>query len=171
MILRKINYIQIIFHFIATWFLMFSFQSFSWLLNIKHLEKIQTYGLKNISANHEKYGITTMDIWYFSFWPSMACLVGIVLAFIISLIISKYKKWSVLNSFIVLILSYVMYQFDVLGWVYFKKIFAFVNYIDDFQLVFIVTGMFLLIIGSIIFFSKLTNQIIQNQYEKQMKQI
>lgn len=166
---KKINYVQIIFHFIATYFIIFSFHSFSGLYNIKLIELTEIYGVKYIMTNYEKHGITLEEITYFSFWPSVACLAGIVFGFVISIVISMIKKWSILNSFIVLIITYLLYRFDLLGWDYIRKFISVGRFIDDYQSKFIINGSFLLIIGFIIFFSKWTNRIIQNQYQKQAK--
>lgn len=163
---KKINYVLIIFHFIASYFIIFSLKSFSWLYSIKILELTKIHGAKNVFDNQEKYGITPGDIALFSFWPSVAVFAGIVFTFIISIVISKIKKWSILNSFIVLILIYLLYRFDLLGWDYIRSYLSVDRFIDDYQSIFIINGLLLLIIGSIIFFSKWTNRIIQNQYQK-----
>ncbi len=163
---KKINYVQIIFHFIGTYFIIFSFQSFSWLKDLKIIELTEIHGARNVFDNQEKYGITPVDIALISFWPSVACLVGIVFGFITSIVISKIKKWSILNSFIVLIITYLLYRFHLLGWDYIRKFLSVGRFIDDYQSKFIINGSLLLIIGLIIFFSKWTNRIIQNQYQK-----
>lgn len=166
---KKINYVQIIFHFIATYFIIFSFQSFSWLHDIKLIELTEIHGVKYIMTNYKKHGITLEEITFFSFWPSVACLAGIVFAFIISIVISKIKKWSILNSFIVLIVIYLLYRFNLLGWNFTRSFLSVGRFIHDYQSKFIINGLILLIIGLIIFFSKWTNRIIQNQYQKQTK--
>lgn len=162
--LRKLNYIQIIVHFVAFYFFMFSFQTFSYLFNISQIEKIEKYGIKNVIKNHDEYGISIEDIAYFSFWPGIACLLGIICAFIISSIISKNKNWSVLNSLIVLIISYSLYRLDFLGWDYFCPFLAIGRFADNYRLNFIISGLFLMIVGLVIFFSKWTNRLIENQY-------
>lgn len=166
--LRKINYLQIIVHFTAFYFFIFSLQTFSYLFNITQIEKIERYGFENVLKNHDQYGIDIEDIAYFSFWPSIACLLGIICAFIISIVISKIKNWSFLNSFIVLIISYFLYRFDFLGWDYLRPFLSLGQFASSYRLNFIITGTFLMIISLIIFFSKWTNRIIQNQYNNRM---
>ncbi|MCC4921398.1 hypothetical protein [Flavobacterium chungbukense] len=112
--------------------------------------------------NLENLQITPEEIALFSFWPNVSSLIGIVFAFVLSISISRIKKWSVLNSFIVLILIYLLYRYNSLGWDYFR-ILAIGSFIDDYQLNFIVTGSFFLIVGLVIFFSKWTNRIIENR--------
>lgn len=162
---QKINYIQIIFHFIAVYFIMFSFRTFSWLRDIRLIELAQIHGPRYVMDNHEKLGITPGEVAFFNFWPNVFSLAGILFAFVVSIVISKIKKWSILNSFIVLTLIYILYRYNALGWDYIR-IFAIGRFINDYQLNFIVTGSFFLIIGFVIFFSRWTNRIIQNQYLK-----
>ncbi|TDP01569.1 hypothetical protein [Flavobacterium sp. 245] len=159
---QKINYIQIIFHFIAAYFIIFSFRTFSWLNDIKLIELADIHGPQYVMKNHEKLGITPAEIAFFNFWPGVYSLAGIVFAFIISIVISKIKKWSVLNSFIVLITIYLLYRFTSLGWDYFR-LFAIGRFVDNYHLNFIITGSLFLIIGLVIFFSKWTNKLIQKE--------
>ncbi|WP_343697326.1 hypothetical protein [Flavobacterium sp.] len=163
---QKINYIQIIFHLIVTYFLTFSFQSFAWLHNARIIELTETYGVENFAHNHEKYNVSVQEIALFTFWPHVACLLGILLAFILSITISIVKKWSILNSFVVLLISYILYRFDILSWKYSKSFLSVDRFIDDYQTIFILNGSLLLIIGLVIFFSKWTNRLIQNQYQE-----
>lgn len=163
---KKINYVQIIFHFIATYFIIFSFQSFAWLHDVKIIELTEIHSARNVFDNQEKYGITPVDIALFSFWPSVACFVGIVFGFIISIVISKIKKWSILNSFIVLVIIYLLYRFNLLGRDYFRPFLSIGRFIHNYQSKFIINGCFLFTIGLMIFFSKWTNKLIQNQYQK-----
>ncbi|WP_163411459.1 hypothetical protein [Flavobacterium ajazii] len=163
---QKINYIQIIFHLIATYFLVFSFQSFAWIHDVKLINLTETYGAENIVTNHEKYGIGLEEIALFTFWPRLACLIGILFAFLLSIAISKMKKWSILNSFVILLISYFLYRFDILSWKYSKSFLSVNRFIDDYQTIFILNGSCLLIIGLVIFFSKWTNRLIQNQYQE-----
>lgn len=162
---QKINYIQIIFHFIAVYFIIFSFRTFSWLRDIRLIELAQIHGPQYVMNNREKLGITIQEVTFFNFWPNVFSLLGILFAFIISITISKIKKWPILNSFIVLILIYLLYRYNALDWNYFRT-FTIGRFIDNHQLNFIVTGSFYLIIGLVTFFSQWTNRLIQNQYSK-----
>lgn len=162
---NKLNFTQIIFHFIATYFIILSFQSFSWISNINQIEIIEKYGYKVFLANHEKYGITIEDIAYFSLWPNLACLAGISCAFVISVVISKIRNWSFLNSFIVLIISFFLYRIDFLNWDFLHHFLYIGRFITvSYKSKFIINGLFLMTISLSIFFSKWTNKIIQNQY-------
>jgi hypothetical protein len=162
--MKKINYIQIIFHFIATWFLAFSFKALYMLYNAGYLEKVQKFGIKNILENHEKYGVTREDPYYFIMWLKISTTAGIMFAFALSIIISIKKKWSILNSFIVLITALILDRFDLLYWGFLKIIFSPGQFFDDLKLNFLTIGIFLLTIGLLVFLSKKVNRIIQNQY-------
>lgn len=106
------------------------------------------------------------EIALFTFWPRVACVIGILLAFLQSIVISIIKKWSILNSFVVLLISHLLYRFDILSWKYSKTVLSVDRFIDDYQTIFIVNGSLSLIIGLVIFFSKWTNRLIQNQYQE-----
>ena len=166
--MRKINYLQILLHFIASCFFIFSFRAFSAVYNIKILKLVTENGVENVMKNSEKYGITISDIWYFTFTTEISNVIGIFVAFIISIIISIKKKWSIWNSFIVFILSFLLNRFDLLGWSYFKTYLSIGKYINNMLLGFLTTGTFLLIIGLLIFLSNFLSSRIENQKQKQM---
>ncbi len=166
--MRKINYLQIILHFIATCFLIYSFYSFSAIYNIKILTIISENGSANVLRHSEKFGITTMDIWKFSFVTEISAVLGILTSFIISMVISIKNKWSVWNSFIVLVLCYTLNRFDLLGWSYLKTYISPGRLVNNLLFSFLITGSFLLLIGLIIFFSNFLKNRIENQKLKQM---
>ena len=166
--MRKINYLQILLHFIASCFFIFSFRAFSSAYNIKILKLVTENGVENVMKNSEKYGITISDIWYLTFTTEISNLIGIFVAFIISILISIKKKWSIWNSFIVLILSFLLNRFDLLGWSYLKTYLSVGKYINNMLLGFLTTGTFLLIIGLLIFLSNFLSDRIENQKQKQM---
>ncbi|RXM43408.1 hypothetical protein BOW55_19215 [Flavobacterium sp. YO12] len=64
---QKINYIQIIFHFIAVYFIMFSFRTFSWLRDIRLIELAQIHGPQYVMNNREKLGITIQEVTFLIF--------------------------------------------------------------------------------------------------------
>lgn len=161
--MRKINYLQIIIHLIATCFFIFSFTVYSNIYNFKLLMVFSENGVHNVMSNTDKYGITLSDIWDFSFTTTILQFIGIIIAFIISLIISIKNKWSILNSFIVLILSFILNRFDLLGWGYIKDYLFLGKYISNLKLSFFMMGSILLIIGLIIFLSNFLNDKIEKQ--------
>ncbi len=124
-------------------------------------------GVQNVMRNTDKYEITLSDIWDFSFTITISQLIGIFIAFIISIIISIKNKWSIANSFIVLMLSFTLNRFDLLGWTYIKDYLFLGKYISNLKLSFFIMGSFLLIIGLIIFLSNFLNSKIEKQKIKQ----
>lgn len=165
--MAKINYLQIFIHFIATCFFIFSFRVYSDIYNFKILMLFSENGVQNVMRNTDKYEITLSDIWDFSFTITISQLIGIFIAFIISIIISIKNKWSIANSFIVLMLSFTLNSFDLLGWTYIKDYLFLGKYISNLKLSFFIMGSFLLIIGLIIFLSNFLNSKIEKQKIKQ----
>lgn len=165
--MAKINYLQIFIHFIATCFFIFSFRVYSDIYNFKILMLFSENGVQNVMRNTDKYEITLSDIWDFSFTITISQLIGIFIAFIISIIISIKNKWSIANSFIVLMLSFTLNRFDLLGWTYIKDYLFLGKYISNLKLSFFIMGSFLLIIGLIIFLSNFLNSKIEKQKIKQ----
>ena len=100
--MRKFNYLQILVHLIATFFFIFSFRTFSGIYNIRIWELVEKNGVESLTKNSEKYGITALDIYHFTVSSDFFISIGIFVAFIISILISIKKKWSVWNSFIVI---------------------------------------------------------------------
>lgn len=165
-IVKKINYVQILIHFMATLFLIISFNKFSFLNNVKILQATVQYGIKYTFDHHEKLGISLEDISLFSFWPAVFSTIALFVGFIISLIVSKVKGWSLINSIIVF-LSVLILQRFVVSTTAFPS-FSLMEFLSDFRLDFILFGSFFLILSSILFFSKGLNNIIQKQYLKQV---
>lgn len=155
--MAKINYLQIFIHFVATCFFIFSFRVYSDIYNFKILMLFSENGVKNVMTNTEKYGVTSSDIYDLNFAISISQLIGIIIAFIISIIISVKNKWPILNSFIVLILSFTLNRFDLLGWSYIKDYLFLGKYINNLKLSFFIMGSILLIIGLMIFLSNFLN--------------
>ncbi len=145
---------------------MFSFQKFSGLYNIDLLNLFNENGIQNVLHNMDKYKLNNEDIWKLTFVTNTSVLIGILFAFIISIVISFRKKWSILNSFIVLVSSFLLHWFDILNW-FLKQSLG--NFINDLFLRFLLAGIVLSIIGFVIFLSKFTNQLIEQQEKKNLR--
>lgn len=90
--------------------------------------------------------------------------IGLLTAFIISLSISIYRKWFWLNSVLVLIIAIIFFKLDFLFWDYLKVVFRFIGgFMPNIILDFLVDGLIMLSLGSLIFFSKKVNQIHRTQ--------
>lgn len=166
--MRKINYLQIIFHLIATCFFIYSFYNFSAIYNIKFLSLILENGSENVLQNPEKFGITIMDIGNFTYTTRLSAVLGILISFIISIVISIKNKWSIWNSFIVLLLTITLNRFDLLGWSYFENYMNPAKLLNNLFFNFLIMGSFLLIIGLIFFLSNFLKKQIEKQKLKQL---
>lgn len=161
--MRKINYLQILIHSFGTYFFVFSATVFSWLYNLRIIKITLENGIDNVMHNSEKYKITTMDIWNFTFSTGISTVIGIFIAFLISIFISIKKKWSVINSFIILFISLALNKIGFLDliWSYLKPYLCPGKYISDLKLSFLASGIFLLFVGCLIFFLKILNRKIE----------
>jgi hypothetical protein len=159
--IAKLNWRQVVIHFIATWFFTCSFQTLA-ILHDTNLVDVFTqgggHGLRN--AVHENK-ISASDITYFVMWTSLGNMAGLLLGFIISLIISFKRKWFWFNSFLVLVLVPISGQLHLLGWAYLKKIFLMPGEIfANTTWQYLTDGLLLLSLGLLTFFLASTNKFI-----------
>jgi len=121
--IERLNWRQVVVHFIATWFFMYSFQTLAVLHNINLINIIRQSNKDNLTERLNENGTAASDLVYFTLWTGIGNTIGLLVAFIISLTISIRRNWFWFNSLIVLILAYTLSWFDLLGWIYFKSIF------------------------------------------------
>lgn len=152
-VMKRINYKQVILHFVATCFFTSAAISFSRLYNIELLNSIIENGVETVLKNPEKYGITITDIWNFTFYANISSLIGIFIAFTISIIISLINRWSLLNCCIVLLLSLILNKLLSLD-LYFIYPSSFTK---NLALNFSISGLLFLTISCFIFFSSFSN--------------
>ncbi|CAM3837262.1 hypothetical protein FLGE108171_16000 [Flavobacterium gelidilacus] len=168
--MKKINYLQIILHLIATSFFIFSFQFFSAFYNVKVYNLTLEYGVENVFKNMEEYGVTVMDIWISNTMFAFSSSIAILVAFIISILISLRRKWSIWNSVIILVLSLISDQFDFFGIYHVKKYLSPSFYFSsNLFIYFLISGSFFLTIGLFVFFYKYFNEKIENQKQNLVK--
>lgn len=151
--ITRLNWRQIVVHFIATWFFMYSFQTFAILQDTNLINIFRQSGkLNNISGS---------DISYFLLWTTLSCEIGLLVAVAISLTISIKRKWFWFNSFLVLIIVHILARFDRLGWTYMKIIFLKPGeFFENTKMEFFVDGIILLALGLLTFFLPFTNRFI-----------
>src|SRR5688572_19268049 len=112
----KINWRQILMHFIASWFFIYAFQTISFLYNTNLVDIVrQTDGDFTIKTLNDN-GTTASDLVYFQLWTGTSGVIGLLVAFIFSLVISIRKKWFWVNSLLTFIGTYLLYRFGLLGW-------------------------------------------------------
>ena len=157
--MKKINYLQIIIHLIATYFFAFSAIVFSSFYNFRFVKIILENGIDNVIHNSEKFKITLIDESNFSYSIAISSVIGIFIAILISIFISIKKKWSIINSFIILLISFILKKIGFFDWVW-NQLGTFVcpgKYISNLKLNILTSGIFLLSIGCLLFFSKILN--------------
>ena len=161
--IEKINWRQILIHFVAFWFFIHAFQTLSYLYNPSLVDTVrQSNGQDTIKTLSEN-GTTATDIVYFQLWTSISGFIGLLVAFFLSLGISIKRHWFWVNSFIAFIVTYILYRYHILGWTYLKNIFLYPGQIFNNSTVeFLFNGSILLAIGLLIFLLKRPNQFIEN---------
>jgi hypothetical protein len=157
-----LNWRQIIIHFVASCFFVYGFKTLATLYNLELLESFlySIQGHKMEVLNSKKY--ESSDISNLFIFPYYFAIIGLFVAFLISLIISIKKKWFWFNSLIMLILTYLLYRIDLLGWSYFRNVFWVLGKLfnDNFLSV-LVNGTLMLIVGLLFFFSKISTRFIE----------
>jgi hypothetical protein len=162
--LEKINWRQIIVHFVACWFFIHAFQTLSFLYDTKLVDTIrQSNGQLTSEAFVEKK-FDASDLTYFWLWTSVSGFVGLLVAFIISLIISFKRNWLWANTLLAFILAFILYHFHLLGWGYLRQFFwYFGQRFNNSTIEFLLNGSILLTIGTLIFFLRGPNLFIENK--------
>ncbi len=159
--IAKLNWRHVAIHFIATWFFMYSFQTFAILHNTNLVDIVRKTGENNLTKALNENKIPLNDMTYFAVWTTLANTIGVLVAFGISLTISIKRKWFWFNSFLVLVLVHILGRFDLLGWTYLKKIFLTPGEIfRNIKLEFLTNGLILLTLGLLTFFLAKTNKFI-----------
>ena len=159
----RLNFRQILIHFIATWFFMFAFQTLFSLHEIKMINIYRLVDRTKVIYEFDKQGITATDFVNFTFWTNVGKTVGLLIAFIISLTISIKNKWLWVNSLIILISAYGLAWTEFLGLNFLQNIYYLkgLTSIPLILLLTVITVIFTLL-GIITFYHRKTNQFIIN---------
>ena len=158
--LKRLNWKLILLHFVATWFFIHSFYILSYLHDIEFTEFIMKN--RNEIPVFDEIPFDTKRMSDFFMITGVSKFIGLLIAFIISLSISIYRKWFWLNSVLVLLITYTLFRLDFLLWDYLKVIFRFIGgFMPNVILDFLVDGLVMLFLGLLIFFQKKINQIIE----------
>ncbi len=161
--IARLNWRQILLHFIAFWFFIHAFQTLSYLYDTKLIDAVrQSNGQLNNQTLIDN-NIEASDLTYFVLWTSVSGFVGLLVAFIISLAISIKRHWFWINALIAFLLTYILYRFNLLGWTYVKQFFWYLGQkFNNSTIEFLFNGLILLIIGVLIFFLRRPNRFIEN---------
>ena len=164
--MRKLNFLQILLHFIATYCFIFLFRTLCWIYNIRVLELVEKYGVENVVKNFDRYGIQTTETWKVIEFPILATLIGMFISIIISIIITIKKKWSLINCLVIFIVCYVVNYFNLPLFNYLEK-FHTIRFTNNLLIQLLITCIIFGMAGTFIFFSKITNNLIENSTEKE----
>jgi MFS family permease len=162
----KFSWRLVVMHLLACWFFIHAFNTASYAFFPKIVEAAR----QSSDADTRKFLndnlVQTFNMGHFIFWTGVSGFIGMLIAFIISLIITKKHSWYWGNSLIVFIVAYILYRFGLFGWGYFKLIFwsPGEKLIHSISLEFIINSIILLGIGLFIFFSKYSNRFIEKKY-------
>ena len=161
--ISRLNWRQILVHFVAFWFFIHAFQTLSYLYDTKLIDSVRHSNGKIRDTTFVDSGIEAPDLSYFLFWTSVSGFIGLVVAFIISLTISIRRHWFWVNALLPFIATYFLYRFQLLGWNYLKQFFWYIGQkFSNSTLEFLFNGIILLIIGLLVFFLNRSNQFIEN---------
>jgi hypothetical protein len=146
--LSKLNLRQLIIHFIASWLFIHAIHILATLLDFKFLYNEQVPSMSQLAVT-DRYNKDLLII-------NQAGVVGLILAYIISYRISVKHNWFWLNSVIILIVSFPLVIFDLLGWKFFRYYFMTPGKIFDENTVpyIIVNAAVMLALGSFLFYGK-----------------
>lgn len=160
---RRINWRLIVVHFAATSFIILAVMQFMFLNDLNFIELINKYG----PGEWIKYAVKEEDfsarIGYFTVWINLSGFIGLLLAFIMSLILTIKNKALWINALSVFIIAFFLRRFGffdnkVVSGIFFSP----GNFVSHFgvQYKFITNGVILTLAGLFIFFSRWTNRFI-----------
>jgi hypothetical protein len=153
--ISKLNWRLMVVHFIACWFIYHAITQLGYLYDYKFLEFMINHKFEDEIDKFykgENVGLRlSMDLVYAAY----AGLVAILLAFVISLIISIKHKWFWLNSLIVFLAGLGSFLVDRFYWNHVKRFFMFpgIPFRSDWWFNFI-GGTFMVAVGLSLFFWK-----------------
>jgi len=110
----KLNWRLILVHIAACWFFFHAFRILSQLYDLPFVEAIKH------SSNMKQFGAERIT--YDALWFSLGGNIGILVAFVLSLIASKIRHWYWVNSLLAFLLACLLCRFDF-AWHYLKIIF------------------------------------------------
>lgn len=170
--LSKLNWRQMLVHFVAMWFFIHAFQFLSYLTNIRLYEAVQTSSKNN--GRFSTANFSAAELVSYLYYTTTSWFFALLLALIISLLMSKWKKWFWLNSLISFLIAYLLERFDYSGWYYLKHIFFLpgsvfkhTSYYPTFYL--LTNGAVLLSLGVVTFFNNRITRFVDENREKKKK--
>jgi hypothetical protein len=159
-IIAKLNWRLLLVHFIACFLFIYGSKLFGILHDL------------DIVAVYEKYkkinSIDASRIAVDAVWVATAQLLGLLSAYLISLLISIKYKWSRVNSLVILVISYFLWRAGFFGWAQLSFIFLAPGsfFKDDVIWYYLINGSVMLGLGLMLFYSKWTIQFIDRNAPK-----
>lgn len=165
----KIIWQIIIVHLVATFFIILAAKQFAELNDIEIIKLVDKYGPENAIKHLRTDNNSPARIAYYLIWRNVACLIGLLIAFMVSLIIFIKKKMFWLNALIVFIigLSFVrlgLFRNPIIERLFFSFAKLFPNL--ELQYKFAINGTILLLLALFIFFHKGVNNFALNYQMK-----
>ncbi len=151
--LSKLNWRLILIHFVATWFIFHALWQLGYLYDYDFLEDIMHHNFKSIS-NHE--GPTVGErLSTLLLRAILIGLVGVLISFAISLLLSAKYKWYWVNSSIVFFIAFITCCFHRFYWSHIRFIFQAPGSLFKLDWANILAnGLVMLTIGLLLFFNK-----------------
>jgi hypothetical protein len=161
--ISRLNWRQILLHLIAFWFFIHAFETLSYLTDTKFVELFRQSSQALTRTTLEENGMSALNMTELIFKLSVANLIGLVVAVIISLVISIRQHWFWVNSLIALLIMFIPINLGFLNWEYLREIFWIPGQLfSNTTIEFLINGIILLTIGLLIFFWKRARRFIEN---------
>gem|GEM_PF-5760858 len=106
---------EVLFNLIACWFFLQGFHTLSFLCNTKIVDVLRNTDEQHVMKALFNHGLGGDDMMYFLFWINISGLIGILIGFIFSLVLSYKKNMFWLNNCIAFLIIYILYRFNLLG--------------------------------------------------------
>lgn len=150
----RINWRQIVVHALAFWFFMYAFETLAYLFHIDLIDASKSTNL-NMNEMIQKKGIGVVEITSFLITQGFAEIAGILIAVVLSFIISFKNKWFWFNSLLSLLLIFLFMRLRLTGWDQIRDFFYLPGRLSsNIVIELLINGMILLTIGLLLLFSK-----------------
>ena len=159
--ISKLNWRQILIHFIAFCFFIFAFTTLSFLYDTKLIDAVRNPNPQNASRYIFENGVFDSSKSPYFLWVGFSGLAGLLVAFIISLTITARQRWFRINAVVTLVITFLLYRGNLLGWSYLKNFFWFLGQrFENTTIEFLLNGLILIALGLLTFFGKKQNRFI-----------
>jgi hypothetical protein len=163
--ISKLNWRLMVVHFVACWFMYHALWQLGFLYDYKFLEILAKHNVSELIKHNNTKEIAavfrdyrdqdigrkiSMDLFY----AECTGLAGIVVAFIVSLLLSRKPGWFWVNSLIVFLVTFGAFCLDTFYWFHFRFILMFDGLFKSLWAYNLISGLLLLTVGICLFFSK-----------------